>query len=204
MFRPLHWVKGRGSHKWIGIISKEMLFKAKLVVSKKEKIVQYHTDKTEQLSPSYWGGLNQDLLVTLEALRSQPREDTLIWNHGHSGLRGLSSTSRVLSQSAIFVRGSVVWPQGFQISPPTDDYIALYFFPEYEGDRKVYDSLLADMTDQDLALKAMIRAGPGVSPARHWAGATPSIGQPQGKKKLDLVLVSLLLLSLCYYGFLND
>ena len=54
------------------------------------------------------------------------------------------------------------------------------------------------------SLLSSTRAGPGVSPARHWAGATPSIGQPQGKKKLDLVLVSLLLLSLCYYGFLND
>ena len=28
----------------------------------------------------------------------------------------------------------------------------------------------------------IIRAGPRVSPTRHWAGATLSIGQPQGKK----------------------
>ncbi|KAK2656126.1 hypothetical protein Ddye_009178 [Dipteronia dyeriana] len=50
-----------------------------------------------------------------------------------------------------------VWPQMFQISPPSVDSIVLYFFPEYESDEKVFDALLDNMIDKDLALKATIK-----------------------------------------------
>ncbi|KAJ7956992.1 Zinc finger, FYVE/PHD-type [Quillaja saponaria] len=47
-----------------------------------------------------------------------------------------------------------VWPKSFQMSPPIDDSIALYFFPEYERDEKVYDRVVSDIIELDLALKA--------------------------------------------------
>ncbi|KDO58369.1 hypothetical protein CISIN_1g0167792mg [Citrus sinensis] len=52
---------------------------------------------------------------------------------------------------------SDVWPQRFQISPPTVDGAALYFFPEYESDERAFDSILDDMIDHNLALKAVIK-----------------------------------------------
>ncbi|KAL5818723.1 hypothetical protein ACOSQ3_022628 [Xanthoceras sorbifolium] len=52
---------------------------------------------------------------------------------------------------------SAVWPQRFQTSPPNGDSIVLYFFPEYESDEKVFDALLDDMIDHNLALKAVIK-----------------------------------------------
>ncbi|KAA8531038.1 hypothetical protein F0562_005747 [Nyssa sinensis] len=48
------------------------------------------------------------------------------------------------------------WPKTFQRFPPTDDWIALYFFPEYERDEKVFDHLLDEIIELNLALKAVI------------------------------------------------
>ncbi|KAJ4715269.1 RING/FYVE/PHD zinc finger-containing protein [Melia azedarach] len=52
---------------------------------------------------------------------------------------------------------SDVWPPRFQISPPTDDTAVLHFFPEYESDEKVFDNILDDMLDHNLALKAVLK-----------------------------------------------
>ncbi|XP_028110582.1 uncharacterized protein LOC114309062 isoform X4 [Camellia sinensis] len=51
---------------------------------------------------------------------------------------------------------SDVWPKSFQKLPPTDDSIALYFFPDSERDEKVFDILLDDIIEHNLALKALI------------------------------------------------
>ncbi|XP_059307880.1 uncharacterized protein LOC132059316 [Lycium ferocissimum] len=51
---------------------------------------------------------------------------------------------------------SDVWPKSFLRSPPTDCSIALYLFPELERDENSYDSLLEDVIDNDLAMKATI------------------------------------------------
>ncbi|OVA10951.1 hypothetical protein BVC80_7757g2 [Macleaya cordata] len=51
---------------------------------------------------------------------------------------------------------SDVWPKRFNISAPTDDSIALYFFvEEKERDCKIIDDLVHEMIDLDLALKAV-------------------------------------------------
>ena len=101
IFRPLYWVKGHGSHKWIGIISKEMLFEAKLVVSKKEKygflVLSPLGEKIVVLPEWIWapglfstiptrpsnyhlvtGGLKSRSPRDLGAFRSQPRYNRLI------------------------------------------------------------------------------------------------------------------------------
>ncbi|KAK9271803.1 hypothetical protein L1049_002167 [Liquidambar formosana] len=51
---------------------------------------------------------------------------------------------------------SDAWPQSFHGSPPLDDSIALYFFPEREKDERVFDGLLNDIIENNLALKALI------------------------------------------------
>ncbi|GFQ07546.1 hypothetical protein PHJA_002898700 [Phtheirospermum japonicum] len=50
----------------------------------------------------------------------------------------------------------VVWPKRFTVSPPTAASIALYFFPSCERDERMYDSLLDEVIERELALMAMI------------------------------------------------
>ncbi|CAI8584554.1 unnamed protein product [Vicia faba] len=49
-----------------------------------------------------------------------------------------------------------IWPQSFVTYPPDSDYIGLYFFPQYERDEMIFDSVLNDAIEQDNALKAII------------------------------------------------
>ncbi|KAK3211648.1 hypothetical protein Dsin_016354 [Dipteronia sinensis] len=66
-------------------------------------------------------------------------------------------TSLPLLLTVEILSKSDVWPQRFQLSPPSYDSIVLYFFPVYESDEKVVDALLDDMIDHDLALKAVVK-----------------------------------------------
>ncbi|KAK0603318.1 hypothetical protein LWI29_003687 [Acer saccharum] len=70
------------------------------------------------------------------------------------GCDAVPVTSLPLQLTVEISSKSDVWPQRFQISAPSVDSIVLYFFPEYESDEKVFDALLDDMIDKDLALKA--------------------------------------------------
>nr|CAD1824677.1 unnamed protein product [Ananas comosus var. bracteatus] len=47
------------------------------------------------------------------------------------------------------------WPRSFQTSPPSDDNIALFFFPDNTRANPELDHLLADVIDHDLVLKAV-------------------------------------------------
>ncbi|XP_068661216.1 PHD finger-containing protein 1-like [Aristolochia californica] len=49
---------------------------------------------------------------------------------------------------------SEAWPTSFSLSPPTDDNIALYFFPESQRDDVVIDELLDEVNHLDLVLTA--------------------------------------------------
>ncbi|KAF7834172.1 putative RING/FYVE/PHD zinc finger protein [Senna tora] len=49
-----------------------------------------------------------------------------------------------------------IWPSSFQMSPPTETDIAVYIFPQYESDEKDFDSVMNDLIEQNLALKASI------------------------------------------------
>ncbi|XP_016440122.1 PHD finger-containing protein 1 isoform X1 [Nicotiana tabacum] len=51
---------------------------------------------------------------------------------------------------------SDVWPKSFLRSPPTDNSIALYLFPELESDENAYDALLEEAIEDDLAMNATI------------------------------------------------
>ncbi|GER38807.1 succinyl-CoA ligase [ADP-forming] subunit beta [Striga asiatica] len=51
---------------------------------------------------------------------------------------------------------SAVWPKSFRVTPPTAASIALFFFPANERDERVYDSLLDNVIQKELALKATI------------------------------------------------
>uniref|UniRef100_A0A5B6YIL8 AIPP2-like SPOC-like domain-containing protein n=1 Tax=Davidia involucrata TaxID=16924 RepID=A0A5B6YIL8_DAVIN len=68
------------------------------------------------------------------------------------------------------------WPKPFQMSPPSDDRIALYFFPENERDEKAFDSLLDEIIELNLSLKAVINGGVELLvfsslelPQQHWS-----------------------------------
>ncbi|KAK6160191.1 hypothetical protein DH2020_003572 [Rehmannia glutinosa] len=52
---------------------------------------------------------------------------------------------------------SYVWPKGFQESGPTDDNIALYFFPSLMKHENVYDYLVFEMIRDDLAMRAFVQ-----------------------------------------------
>ncbi|CAM8919446.1 hypothetical protein QQ045_026492 [Rhodiola kirilowii] len=47
---------------------------------------------------------------------------------------------------------SVVWPRRFQMSTLSDEAIAVYFFPKYEKDDKVYEEILNYQMKHELAL----------------------------------------------------
>ncbi|CAL2276087.1 unnamed protein product [Prunus armeniaca] len=54
------------------------------------------------------------------------------------------------------VRRTDVWPKAFEKLGPSDRSIALYFFPDNERDEKDFDSLVASMIQDDLAMKAIL------------------------------------------------
>ncbi|XP_068666453.1 protein PARALOG OF AIPP2-like [Aristolochia californica] len=51
---------------------------------------------------------------------------------------------------------AAAWPRNFAISPPTDDNISLYFFPETERDENLYNDLLDETMSRELVLRASV------------------------------------------------
>ncbi|XP_077230637.1 PHD finger-containing protein 1-like [Tasmannia lanceolata] len=68
--------------------------------------------------------------------------------------KGASMLSVLLSVEKL--ARTLVWPKAFQVSPPTDDNIALYFFAGCPRDDMVFGQLVRDINSQDLALRATI------------------------------------------------
>ncbi|KAE8646194.1 uncharacterized protein LOC101213907 isoform X2 [Cucumis sativus] len=75
--------------------------------------------------------------------------------------------------SAELFRRCDVWPRGFQKLGPTDQNIALYFFPDGES-QKAFDLLVNAMMSQDLAMKAVLKNAEllvftsSMLPMRYW------------------------------------
>ncbi|KAJ1379037.1 hypothetical protein SESBI_47255 [Sesbania bispinosa] len=67
----------------------------------------------------------------------------------HSAVTGLPK----LLDVEMYLR-CVIWPQSFDMFPPDGDSIGLYFFPQFERDEMVFDNVLKDAIEQDLAFKA--------------------------------------------------
>ncbi|XP_039066584.1 uncharacterized protein LOC120212292 [Hibiscus syriacus] len=49
-----------------------------------------------------------------------------------------------------------VWPKGFEKSGPSDESIALYFFPSDEREAKIFDILIDKMIGKDLGIRAVV------------------------------------------------
>ncbi|GMI77090.1 hypothetical protein HRI_001378300 [Hibiscus trionum] len=49
-----------------------------------------------------------------------------------------------------------VWPKGFKKSGPSDESIALYFFPSNEREVKIFNNLIDKMIDKDLGIRAVV------------------------------------------------
>ncbi|KAL9317635.1 hypothetical protein ACSQ67_014152 [Phaseolus vulgaris] len=54
---------------------------------------------------------------------------------------------------AELVPKSIVWPESFKRKEPTDQDIALFFFPDSEGTEKVFDALVDDVICQEHAIR---------------------------------------------------
>ncbi|KAL0421359.1 UNVERIFIED_CONTAM: hypothetical protein Slati_3158800 [Sesamum latifolium] len=52
---------------------------------------------------------------------------------------------------------SYVWPKSFEVSGPTEDNIAVYFFPSLMKYEKVYDYLVFEMMRDDVAIRATVK-----------------------------------------------
>lgn len=93
-----------------------------------------------------------------------------IWNKEHKTLGGLvahlsvKACQRVFEEAKLFslllhlemLPKSDIWPKSFNTSEPSDDNIALYFFPldaRYELD---FDLLVEEMIGEELALRAVM------------------------------------------------
>ncbi|XP_022143684.1 uncharacterized protein LOC111013528 isoform X3 [Momordica charantia] len=59
--------------------------------------------------------------------------------------------------SVELLRRCDIWPKGFEKVGPTDQSIALYFFPEGESSEKAFDLLVNSMMCKDLAMKAVLK-----------------------------------------------
>ncbi|XP_038899416.1 uncharacterized protein LOC120086715 isoform X2 [Benincasa hispida] len=75
--------------------------------------------------------------------------------------------------SVELLRRCDVWPRGFKKLGPTDQSIALYFFPDEES-QKAFDLLVNAMMCQDLAMKAVLKNAEllvftsSMLPMRYW------------------------------------
>ncbi|XP_050204427.1 uncharacterized protein LOC126654565 isoform X2 [Mercurialis annua] len=105
-------------------------------------------------------------------LHAEPRSDP-IWRGGLSirnekspaielvahlsskacGKAGDAAKQLPLQLNMSFFSKSDVWPQQFERAPPSDDHIALYFFPANERDEKVFDNLINHIITHDQALQ---------------------------------------------------
>ncbi|KAL8519037.1 hypothetical protein ACS0TY_010109 [Phlomoides rotata] len=71
------------------------------------------------------------------------------------GVRRMAGELKPGIQFQMFPR-SYLWPKSFRRSGPTDDAIALFFFPPQPEDEKSYDSLVNEMICDDLAMTAYV------------------------------------------------
>ncbi|XP_061342046.1 PHD finger-containing protein 1-like isoform X2 [Gastrolobium bilobum] len=91
--------------------------------------------------------------------------------------------SKVLGETELFPEvlradlfyRSEVWPKSFNNGGPTDESIALYFFPENEGAEKVFDMLVYDIIRLELAIRfvaenaeLLIFPSTVLLPMQHW------------------------------------
>ncbi|XP_027935263.1 uncharacterized protein LOC114190536 [Vigna unguiculata] len=58
---------------------------------------------------------------------------------------------------AELVPRSIVWPESFKSREPTDQDIALFFFPDSEGTEKVFDALVDDVICHEHAIRFVAR-----------------------------------------------
>ncbi|KAJ0025804.1 hypothetical protein Pint_07963 [Pistacia integerrima] len=79
---------------------------------------------------------------------------------------------------------SAVWPNNFIKRGPSDDNIALYWFPNNDWDGKVYNSLVDDMVSHNLAMRAVLENAEllvftsNVLPFQFWTSRVPATKFP--------------------------
>lgn len=93
-----------------------------------------------------------------------------IWNKDYETFDGLlahlsvKACQKVYEEASLFpallqlemLPKSDVWPKSFTISEPTDDNIALYFFPSDTRCEKEFDQLVEQMIGEELVLRAIV------------------------------------------------
>ncbi|XP_012066056.1 uncharacterized protein LOC105629137 isoform X2 [Jatropha curcas] len=110
------------------------------------------------------------------AVRAQPIIDQ-IWRGSlsvlgkHFGTVGLVAHLSNLAGSSVYEEAksfptllspelrprSAIWPKSFANKGPSDENIALFFFPDNDRNEKKYDSLVNDMIHHDRAMRAVLQ-----------------------------------------------
>ncbi|KAL2253588.1 uncharacterized protein LOC110012398 [Sesamum indicum] len=84
---------------------------------------------------------------------------------GFAAHLSVRSCEKVINEAAAFekvmpveiLQRSFVWPKSFEASGPTDDNIAVYFFPSLMKYEDVYDYLVFEMMRDDVAMRVRVR-----------------------------------------------
>lgn len=92
---------------------------------------------------------------------SGKRHDILDGLKGHVSSKACQKVYKEISlfQSDLHLKvlpQSDVWPKRFELSDPNEEDIALFFFPS-EMSESVYDQLIVEMRDKNLALKGVVQ-----------------------------------------------
>ncbi|KAF6163637.1 hypothetical protein GIB67_036097 [Kingdonia uniflora] len=93
----------------------------------------------------------------VESARSIRLKAHLSTKAGLKVFQGAKSLQPLLQMKMLRRRDT--WPKSFEVLEPSDDHIALFFFPELERDVNSYDLLVDNIIKRDLALKTEIDNG---------------------------------------------
>ncbi|KAK4429843.1 hypothetical protein Salat_1285000 [Sesamum alatum] len=84
---------------------------------------------------------------------------------GFAAHLSVKACEKVINEAAAFqavmpievLPRSYVWPKSFEVSGPTDDNVAVYFFPSLMKYESLYDYLVFEMMRDDVAMRASVR-----------------------------------------------
>lgn len=128
--------------------------------------------KTSQIAASDPSKINEDCCYVAAQPIIDPtwRGSLSIMNKDFSIISGLVAHLSSLACAKVFEEAKLlpmllfpdlvcrvdVWPKAFESCGPSDQSIALYFFPDNKSNEKDFDNLVVSMIQEDLAMRAVL------------------------------------------------
>ncbi|XP_062022082.1 ASI1-immunoprecipitated protein 2-like isoform X1 [Rosa rugosa] len=127
--------------------------------------------KTPQIAASDPLKINEDCYVAAQPIIDPTWRGSLsIMNKDFSIISGLVAHLSSLACAKVFEEAKLlpmllfpdlvcrvdVWPKAFESCGPSDQSIALYFFPDSKSNEKDFDNLVVSMIQEDLAMRAVL------------------------------------------------